>query len=129
MIQRIRKLDLHKALSSDLIKQIAESSELLCRRSMFLAEVATWKTQELDTSRTQTRDHRRVIAHKSLATRIFGTRPTHRKNVAAKQVRAEWEALIKINGRLWLIRDLHDKGGAASEQIGNDQYCCNDKHT
>src|SRR5260370_30724548 len=107
IIQRIRKLGLHKALCPDLIKQVAEGIELLCRRSMFLAEIATWKAQELDASRTQARDHLRVIAHKSLTAGIFGTRSSHRKNVAAKQVWAEREAFIKINAYLRFTTDLH----------------------
>ena len=87
---------------------------------MFLAEIAARKAQEFDTSRTQARDHLRVIAHKSLAAGIFGTRTAHGKNVAAKQVRAEREALIKINARLRLTGDLHGEGGVASKQIGSD---------
>src|SRR5258706_3555223 len=128
LIQRIGKLNLHEAFSPDLIEQVAEGVELLGRKRMLLVEIPAGKAQELDPSRAQARDYLRVIAHKPLTAEVFGIRSKQRKNVAAKQIRAEREALIQVDTRLRLIRDLHGQGGSASVHVSSGQHSPNGKY-
>src|ERR1051326_1392995 len=133
LIQRVRKLDLHQTLSPDLIEQAAEGVELLGRKRVFFAEIAARKTQELDASRAQASNYFRAITHKSMAARVFGSRPEHRKHVAATQIWAEGQALIQVNVRLCLTRYMHDKGSSACKQIcsaqnsRDNQYTCQEQ--